>query len=462
MIISQMPVWPSREFRMPSTTILTCRDWSFCRLRHRFLTFTLWICSALTSISAFADELKVDEVQRLIDAYTRKHPTAVVAAKIIRPAGDLFVTSGEFIPEGVFPPDKSATERSDKQKPNDKPARSADEHSLFALASVTKTFTGVLLALLAEKQVLSLGDPASDYLPQAWKLPSEHQAGIERKISLVELATHSSGLPVQPPDIASFARQHQTENNPYSLYDHKALEQSLSGVKLSHPIGEKYLYSNLGMGLLGHALADATKAADFESALRTHLLDPLELHETRFHLTPEMQTRRVPTFNQQGIAAPTWSFATLEACGGLHSSIHDLTRWVKAHWPPPDDAEKPLAGQKSQSQQHASAEISAAFANSLKTHFPKQPDPLSTKLQMGLGWHLITIPLPKNTTADNHKNEHRPRMKRIAFHAGATTASRSFVALDAEQRVGVILLANVPHSLDQIGIQMMQQLLTHE
>ncbi len=46
----------------------TCRDWSFLSTRHRFLTFTLWICSALTSISAFADELKVDEVAALIDA----------------------------------------------------------------------------------------------------------------------------------------------------------------------------------------------------------------------------------------------------------------------------------------------------------------------------------------------------------------------------------------------------------
>ncbi len=447
---------------MPSTTILNCSRWIFCQLRHGFLTFTLLICSAFPSITALADELKVDEVQRLIDAYTRKHPAAVVAAKIIRPAGDLFVTSGEFIPDEVVSPDKSGTERSDTQKPNDKPARSADEHSLFALASVTKTFTGVLLALLAEKQVLSLGDPAVDYLPQAWKLPSEHQAGSERKISLMELATHSSGLPVQPPDIVSFARQHHTENNPYSLYDHKALEQSLPGVKLSHPMGKKYLYSNLGMGLLGHALANATNAATFESALQTHLLEPLELHETRVHLIPEMQTRRVPTFNQQGIAAPTWSFATLEACGGLHSSIHDLTRWVKAHFPPPKDTENPNTDESLLPQRHSSPEISAAFANSLKSHFPKDPDPLSKKLQMGLGWHLTTIPLPKNTTPDNPKNEHRPSMKRIAFHAGATTASRSFVALDTEHRVGVILLANVPHSLDDIGIQLMQRLLTHE
>ena len=70
-----------------------------------------------------------------------------------------------------------------------------DGDTLFRIGSITKAFTGQLLASLAADGVVSLADPLTKYVPEFIAPLSESG----RPIRLVDLATHSAGLPREVP-----------------------------------------------------------------------------------------------------------------------------------------------------------------------------------------------------------------------------------------------------------------------
>jgi CubicO group peptidase (beta-lactamase class C family) len=72
-----------------------------------------------------------------------------------------------------------------------------DAHSLFEIGSITKTFTSVALALMSADGTVRLDQPVTDLLPRGAVVPS--RAG--RQIRLVDLATHTSGLPRMPDNL---------------------------------------------------------------------------------------------------------------------------------------------------------------------------------------------------------------------------------------------------------------------
>ena len=115
-------------------------------------------------------------------------------------------------------------------------ARPLDGDTVFEIASVTKVFTALLLADMVEKNEVALSDPASKYLPAAAiKLPERNG----HLITLLDLATHTSGLPFMPANTPPF-------NDPtaakYSIGD---LKHYLAGYQLTRDIGTEWDYSNL-------------------------------------------------------------------------------------------------------------------------------------------------------------------------------------------------------------------------
>ena len=121
-----------------------------------------------------------------------------------------------------------------------------DGNAVFELGSVTKTFTTALLADMVIKGEVKLDDPVAKYLPPSVKMP----ARSGKQITLVDLATHSSGLPLMPANMPS-----PIEITAWADYKVDQMYQFLSGYELTRDIGEKFEYSNAGMCLLGHVLA---------------------------------------------------------------------------------------------------------------------------------------------------------------------------------------------------------------
>ena len=111
----------------------------------------------------------------------------------------------------------------------------------FEIGSITKVFTTTLLALYAQRQVIKLDAPLQNYVPPGVTVP---RFGA-RQITLVDLATHTSGLPRQPP-------------MPGDSYSSSQMFAFLSSYQLQRAPGAQFEYSNLGVALLADALAQAT------------------------------------------------------------------------------------------------------------------------------------------------------------------------------------------------------------
>src|SRR6185369_7618589 len=166
-------------------------------------------------------------------------------------------------------------------KANQDGNRALDGNTVFEIGSVTKVFTATLLADMVERGEVSLNDPISKYLPKTVKTPTRDG----KEITLLDLATQTSGLPRLP---ANFAPK--DPGNPYADYSVDQLYAFLSSYTLTRGIGEKYEYSNLGVGLLGHILS-LRAGTDYEALVRKRICQPLKMEDTGITLTPGMKTR---------------------------------------------------------------------------------------------------------------------------------------------------------------------------
>ena len=199
--------------------------------------------------------------------------------------------------------------------------------TIFEIGSITKTFTGTLLAEMAARGEVKLSDPVRKYLPQGVTLPKDG----EREITLEDLATQRSGLPRLPDNMDP-----ADPADPYVDYTAERLYAFLSRAKLDHSIGTTYAYSNLGVGLLGHVLTRAAKL-DYDALVKARITTPLRMPVTSTTVAPALEAK-LATPHSAGGAKPepvkpwTWTAASaLTGAGGLRSSARDMLRYVAAN-----------------------------------------------------------------------------------------------------------------------------------
>jgi D-alanyl-D-alanine-carboxypeptidase/D-alanyl-D-alanine-endopeptidase len=281
-------------------------------------------------------------------------------------------------------------------------ARPLAEGTLFEIGSVTKVFTGTLLADMARRGEVSLSDPVARYLPEQVRVPS--RAG--REITLADLATHRSALPRLPTNMAP-----ADGTNPYADYSVDQMYAFLSTYELPRDIGSQFEYSNLGVGLLGHALARAA-GLPYETLLRQRILDPLGMHGTGIELTEPMQEWMARGHNDVGTPVPLWDLPTFAGAGALRSNVPDMLRFLKANiGEPQSDLERAMRD----------------------AHRAQPPD-----LSIGLNWII--------RSADDSQ---------ILWHNGSTGGFTSFMGFDPDRQIGVVVLANSTHSVDDIGLHLL-------
>ena len=196
-------------------------------------------------------------------------------------------------------------------------------HSLFELGSATKVYTGLLLADAVQRKEVDLDQPVSDLLPAGVTVPT---AGKD-VITLRHLALHASGLPRIPKTL--FARG--DAKNPYANFSEDDLYLELATVKLDSAPGEKIVYSNFGVGLLGCALGRKA-GPGYKEALAERILGPLDLDETfAGTVPPEAAKRIVPGTTVALEPTPRWTFEdTLAGAGSIVSSADDQLAFLAA------------------------------------------------------------------------------------------------------------------------------------
>lgn len=279
--------------------------------------------------------------------------------------------------------------------------------TVFEIGSITKVFTTTLLADMAARGEVKLDDPVSKYLPPNVRVPS--RGG--RQITLLDLATQTSGLPRLPGNLRPASAA-----NPYVDYTVENLYSFLTSYELTRAPGERYEYSNLGIGLLGHALA-LRAGVSYEALLQERVLSPLGMSDTRIVLTPGMQSRLATGFNAMGEPVSTWEFSSLAAAGALRSTIADMLKFLSANL---DSA-------------HGS--LGAVMATARRAR--QQSDRPGNSI--GLAWNIVDLFGTK-----------------VTWHNGGTGGYRAFIGLDEPRGRGVVILTNSTISPDDIGFHLLE------
>ncbi|HEU4754468.1 MAG TPA: serine hydrolase, partial [Armatimonadota bacterium] len=185
-----------------------------------------------------------------------------------------------------------------------------DANSVFEIGSITKVFTGTLLAEMARSGELALDDPVAKYLPEGVRVPARDG----KEITLLSLSEQNSGLPSVPSNL------HPADAaNPYAGYTVQQMYDFLSGYTLPGDPGERYEYSNLGVGLLGHALA-LRAGKPYEALVRARILAPLGMTHTAINFTPWMKQHLALGHDPAGAVVPGWDLPAFAGAGALRST----------------------------------------------------------------------------------------------------------------------------------------------
>ncbi len=289
-----------------------------------------------------------------------------------------------------------------------------DEHSVFEIGSISKVFTTIMLADMVVKGEVQLDDPVQKYLPDSVRMPTRDG----KKITLKHLATHMSGLPRLPDNMAP-----ADVANPYADYSVEQLYAFLSEHELRRDIGSKYEYSNLAVGLLGHALA-LRDGTDYEGLLRSRILDVLGMHDTGITLSPAMQTRLVIGYDQGG-KVENWDIPTLAGAGAIRSTARDMLRFLAANM----------------GLENAPADLLVKdnpLIEAMQLSHQLVVDRGANEMSVALGWHV-----------------RRSGEKESIWHNGGTGGYRSFVGFNRGGNYGVVVLTNSTAGADDIGFHLL-------
>jgi CubicO group peptidase (beta-lactamase class C family) len=281
-------------------------------------------------------------------------------------------------------------------------SRALDGDTVFEVASISKVFTGLLLADMAVRKEVQLDDPARRLLPADVKVP----AFQGRTPTLLDLATHTAGFPVTPPDF---------DDRKGQVYDLARFDRFVSGYQLTVQPGSQWTYSNVGSALLGQALSTRART-DFSTLVSDRITRPLGMAATTATPSADMMTRLAPGHDFALRPAPTDRKDALEPAWGFYSSANDLLRLLRLQFgdgPP---------------------ELIQASALALNTRRPISPG-----AWQGLGWEARDV---------------RPGGPLVVFKNGAMRGYRTYMAFRPDNHAGVVVLANAltAWSPDDVGL----------
>lgn len=201
--------------------------------------------------------------------------------------------------------------------------------SLYEIASVTKTFTGVLAARALVQHRLSLDADFRAYLPG--KYPN--LTWQDHPITLRTLADHRSGLPRDLPDTDDLYAHRDPETLPYKLiardigYDTRRYLHALHTVRLRSEPGEEEQYSNLGFKVIGWGL-ESVYHQSYETLLQEAVLKPLHMDSSGFAPSPAQRAALVKGYSPAGHVMP-YHLRNAGAAYGLYSTPRDLAQYLR-------------------------------------------------------------------------------------------------------------------------------------
>lgn len=276
-----------------------------------------------------------------------------------------------------------------------------DRSTLYEIGSITKVFTALTLAKLSTDGLVKLDDPVRKCFPSSVNIPTN--------ITFRHLATHCSGLPRLPDNFLAVVGNNP---NPYILYTKDHLYKYFETAKRLREPGKPSGYSNLGFGLLGHALELCAGKA-YIALVQEHVIAPLGMQNTSVS-----NANVIPGHDPKGKPTPNWDFDVMAPAGVFRSNAEDMLKFLRAHLEPDRTS------------------IAAALRECKQRHAP----------DCGLGWQF-------KTTFEGLT---------FIWHNGGTGGYRSFAGFDSQNNTAVVVLSNYgdafanDDSVDKMGIEILK------
>jgi serine-type D-Ala-D-Ala carboxypeptidase/endopeptidase len=271
----------------------------------------------------------------------------------------------------------------------------------FEIGSLTKIFTGLLLAELTANGVTRPSAPLSSLVPEGYEL----HAGV-RGVRLEELVTHTSGLPRVTASATMLARMLWRFSDPYRGTTRDELFRALARIDDADLARRGHFqYSNFGMAVLGRLLEEAA-GQPYERLIEERVLTRLGMTETGFEGDPH----RLAVGHRSNLRPATgWQLDAYAPAGGLHSTLGDMTVLVQ----------QALEGEP-------------LLRASL------EPLWVGAGRRMGMGWII-----------DDHGGEP------LVWHNGRTGGFYAFVGFLPESGRGLVLLSNASHDGNPLALALL-------
>lgn len=289
---------------------------------------------------------------------------------------------------------------------SDSDKRSLRADTIIEIGSITKTFTCLLLADMANRNLLEISDPVSKFLSKN----SDLDRLRNQEMTLLSLATHTSGLPFMPDNILS-----DNPKDPFKDYNTERMLEFLSSYEPEEPTNHNYSYSNYGMALLGHIL-ELKSRTKYEELLKSRICNPLGMKDTVIDLSSEQKKRFAPGHNRWLKEVSPWEISSFRSVGAIKSTMNDLLTYVEFNLGLVENDLAELA---------------------IETHKPRY-DRGGLNRTIGLGWNLI----------EKHGTH-------AIWHSGLTNGAYAIIVFDRNEKRGVVVLSNFVHSTEDIAFHLM-------
>ncbi len=286
--------------------------------------------------------------------------------------------------------------------------------TLYGIGSISKTFTGLLLAESSIQGDLNLTIPAGAYAPEGVTFPSLNG----REITLEDLATHTSGLPSVPDSFLDVPAGLPVEDEVEALFSSYTTMNAdeayafIGNYSLTRQPGTEWEYSNLGSAITGEIVARRTEGT-FADSLRTRILEPLGMNHTTTVLTDE--DRNTLATGYLGLTTPPEEMEILQftdfwaPAGGIYSDGEDMAIYAAAQL---GIVDTPL--------------MTAIHASHQPRAVRSEGPPAISE---GLLWDI----------AESRDGT------RLLLKAGETSGYQADIGLIPDEKKGVVILANTAH-----------------
>lgn len=282
--------------------------------------------------------------------------------------------------------------------------------SLFQIGPITQTFTALLLADAVLKAKVSPDTPIGEILSTLSVEPNDPS------ITLLDLATHTSGLPRRPDNL----RRHN-ELDPYRYYDEKQLHSFLRNHQLTGAPGKPFGYSSIGISILGY-LMTVMQGESYANLIQTKITGPLGMRSTFVNLSNENRRRVLPGHNNLYARVPDWQLNTMAPALGIYSSLDDMVTYVQANLAVPE------------------GNLGESLALAKKSH----RNTSQTGNSVGFGWMIREY--------DNQQ---------VNWHNGVVAGHRGFIGYMDGFETGSVVLSNaVLSEIDALGAHLLNSAVT--